>query len=312
MKNNKFLGYMKLLLGILLISGVAYYIFINRDNITQARNNTAIAPKVFSGLSHQLSEVRRIKITYPKGAIQLVRDGDNWVMEERSGFLVSRSYLENFTNAMINLRKGDFVTDDPTKFDTLNVGEPVEFGRGNIVEFFDAGDQLIMGSHIGQKGDQSYVRAMGENRVYSADKIDLDITDIAAWLDINFLNIAPQDIISTQVNGKDISLELNRSPSGDFLAKGRDNQNAGRIATAISHVAFKDVAPATRINSQPILSQIVTLKDGNKIEIKLLRQFNLYWLEVKALGNNDFANNINTKANSWAFQIDDAAAKNFF
>lgn len=315
-KTDVFLNYLKIFIGALLIASIVFYVYHNRKSVETVYGEKPLTIKVFPQLENQLGDVRRIKITHTKGAIQLIRQGNEWIMPERSGFKVSKSYLESFTNAMLNLRQGDLVTSDPAKFDSLQVGEPVEFGRGNIVEFFDAQDQLIAGSHIGQVGDAAYVRVLGENQVYNASPISIDMTDVSQWLELDFLNVSPENIVATSLTTPmGHKFDIIRNATGDFKANERTSEKSGinitRAAILISKIKFKDVAPATRISSPPKASEIVTLKNGEKIEIRLIEQYHLYWVKIKALSNSEFANEINKNADGWAFEIDKSIADDF-
>ncbi len=311
-KTDTFLNYLKIFIGALLIASIVFYVYHNRKSVETVYGEKVLSIKVFPQLENQLGDVRRIKITHTKGAIQLIRQGNEWIMPERSNFKVSKSYLESFTNAMLNLRQGDLVTSDPAKFDSLQVGEPVEFGRGNIVEFFDAQDQLIAGSHIGQVGDASYVRVLGENQVYNASPISIDLTDISQWLELDFLNISPENIMATTlITPMGHKFDIIRNAAGDFKAGDKSGINITRAAILISKIKFKDVAPEKRISSPPKASEIVTLKNGEKVEISLIEQYHLYWLKIKALSNSDYAKEINKNADGWAFEIDKSIADDF-
>lgn len=311
-KNDLFLNYLKMTIGGLLIAAVAFYIYQNRKSVESVYSESALKIKVFPQLETQIGDVRRIKITHTKGSIQLIRQGDVWIMPERSNFKISKSYLESFTNSMLNLRQGDLVTADPSKFDSLQVGEPVEFGRGNIVEFFDAQDQLIAGSHIGQVGDASYVRGLGENQVYNANQIPLNLSDISQWLELDFLNVSPEDIVAASLGNPDgRKIEIIRNEAGDFKAGEKSGINITRAAIILSKIKFLDVAPEKRISNSPKASEIVTLKNGEKIQISLIEQFHLHWVKIKALSGSEYAKEINKNADGWAFEIDKTLADDF-
>lgn len=265
-------------------------------------------PKVFSDIKSRFVDIRRIKITVPDGAFQLVKNNENWFVVERDNYPASQEFLQIFQNDISNLEKGGLITSDPALFDKMGVGEPMEFGEGTIVELFDPQDQVISSSHVGKTNNEIYVRRMGDRNIFAAQGKFTDIGILNVWLDLNVFQINSNDINSIMIsrNGAP-NLDLIANNQGEFLIDGIRNIQINNLLINVIKPKLYDVTPRERIKNSKIADVKIILKDNRIIEYSLHQQFKAYWLilspqELTYQGIKPFAKN-------WAYKIDDEIAK---
>ena len=264
--------------------------------------------KVFSDIKARFGDVRRIKITVPDGAFQIIKLDETWVLKEKNNYPASLEFMKIFANDISNLEKGGLVTNDPALFDKMGVGEPMEFGEGTIVELFDPQDQVISSSHIGKLGDEIYVRRMGDRNIFSAKGKFIEINNLQNWLDLNVINFDPQNI-------KSISIERNQAPTIDILKTQANsfeldnikNQKIDDLANLFTRIKFLDIAADKRISSAKIAKYKIQFDNDEIVEFELYQQFKNYWVKINFPENG--TQFIKPFAKEWAYMIDKDAAK---
>ncbi len=194
----------KIITGILLLCASIAMFSFNSLNPNEKSGQNFVAPPIFSSFQLGYADVHKIRITTPDGAFIIVRTQNGWNMPDKHGYIVSNSKIDEFFKQIKALRFERIEANDPALFDSYKVGEPKEFGEGSILEFFDIGDQLIIGRHIGVVGDVVYVRKLGDAQINSASgKLD-SIINKTDWLlfdifpktfiglpDFEFIDVAP-------------------------------------------------------------------------------------------------------------------------
>ncbi len=265
-------------------------------------------PKVFSDIKARFIDVRRIRITIPDGAFQLIKTGENWQLQERENYPVSMEFLKIFADDIANLEKGGLVTNDPTLFDKMGVGEPMEFGEGTIIELFDPQDQVISSSHIGKINNEIYVRRMGDRNIFSATGKFTDIGIISNWLDLNIININKEEVSNILIN-RIGAPNIDILYKGDFFIDEIHNSKISDLSTLLLKPKFIDVLPQNRIKNNAIAKINIVLKNGQIIEYEIFQQYKAYWVKFSA--NNFEAHQLISKtfAKDWAYKIEDNFAK---
>lgn len=302
-KNQKYIQIIKLFIGIALVAAVfAYFTAASGKLGIWGQKEEAI--KVFPTIKDNLSNVQRIKITIEKGAFQIVQKDGKWTIPERGDYLVSSESIDKFGKALAGLEKLSLSTTDPSKFDSLSVGEPTEFGNGTVVQLFDKKDQIIEGEHIGKVGNSVYIRDMGAKEVYNTKGDMPDIGNLDFWLNFKLFDIKPNDIakVSYQFTGQK-EHKISRNALGKFEESGDTGEKVDNIALFLNKVKFVDVAEFEKIKTQPVFKHTTTLRNGASIELDGYDYHGLYWIQAKASGNNERTNRINAASEKYVYAI---------
>ncbi len=255
---------------------------------------------VFKDLSRRFQDVRRVKITTPEGSFQFRNTNGSWVISERANYPLNTKRLNELALQLASLSIVALKSNDPGEFDTLGVGEPLEFGFGSIIEFFDSQDQTIDASHIGQKPDGIYVRRMGESKIRLAQGTLMEFTNIKQWPDYQFFKIEPAQI-------KSIGIE-NESGKARTINAVPNNEKTKILTDFIVSPNLIDVTTSTRIDAKPALKIKYELSDNSILRAGIYAQNGNYWVKYSALGENGaptvFSDSLNSRASDWAFAID--------
>lgn len=304
-KNHSGLALLKFLIAVALLSA-SFAVFslkqagVKKDDIAYSK------PKdlVFKDLARRFPDVRRVKITTPEGSFQFRNNNGVWQIPERANYPLNTTRLTELANQLASLSVVAVKSNDPGEFDNLGVGEPLEFGFGSIIEFFDSQDQIIDASHIGQKADGIYVRKMGDSKIHLAQGDLMEFTKISQWPDYRFYAI---DV--SQIKGIYVGQKLENSISyfqenGNFA----NSPKAMQLAQILTAPKLIDVTTGTRINSKPVGKTIYALTDNSLLTVTIHAQNGNYWLKFKANGENDtqtpFSLSLNERANGWAFALE--------
>ncbi len=159
---------------------------------------------------------------------------------------------------VIDIKKDDIISDNPTDHETLGVLDPVDetstklSGRGKRVTIKDSGGNaladLIIGNKIEDREKFYYVRLPGQKRAY-ATRLDLDLsTTFSDWIEKDLL-LADKSRI-TEVTIKDYSINersgrLNRRDT-IILTKNDDTWRANKMSRSqeVSTEKMDDVLAA--------------------------------------------------------------------
>ncbi len=309
-KNSKAFVLFKSLIAIALLAA-SFAIFTLKQAGDKKDNMAYSKPKdlVFKDLARRFPDVRRVKVTTPEGSFQFRNNNGVWQIVERNNYPLNTTKLTEFANQLASLSVMAVKSNDPGEFDELGVGEPLEFGFGSIIEFFDSQDQTIDASHIGQKRGEIYVRRMGENKIRLADGKLMDFTKINDWPDFRLYAISRQQI-------KGIGFGPNSAQTDKYVPDSEgvfQNPQAQLFVNLLLVPDLHDVSTNTRINSKPIKTINFLIIDGSIIKVTFYYQNGSYWVKYKATGANDieteFSKALNQKADSWAFAINKTQAE---
>ncbi|NKC11753.1 MAG: DUF4340 domain-containing protein [Gammaproteobacteria bacterium] len=166
----------------------AYSSYESRDRDTSLSAGELFFPKLVT----EVNATTRIRGQTNEGAVTIRRVDDNWVVEERGGYLSDRSKVQQLLIGLSNLRRVEKKTAKPERYAALGLEEPGTEGsnaQGITLENESAGvlASLILGdrrpSRRHPSASEFYVRVPGDPQAWMAEGSLPNVVDIVGWLD---------------------------------------------------------------------------------------------------------------------------------
>ncbi len=260
-----------------------------------------------------------------------MRQGQDWVAEERAGFPADAGKVQQTLLGLADLRYVEAKTRKAQSYPRLGVEDGGgKESRSTLITIADdkggsLGEIIIGKRRVDQLGggnDGIYLRKPSDAQSWLArGALELDGT-FASWLDRKVVDIAPEKVKQatlTQPDGSaftiarkaaDDPLELVDVPGSTKL------RNVGALegpASALANLELTDVRPAGEIaipEAETAHAEFITL-DGLTIKIALLDKDGVTWARLAASGSGDAektANDLNARLSRWVYAIAPASA----
>jgi Domain of unknown function (DUF4340) len=284
---------------------------------------------VAPGLSESIAEATQIKITSAEATYSIARvqrgDEQIWVMRERDDYPVAGARITQLKTALQNLHYQRRMTSDPSKHERLGVTDPQQGGRGVLVEVEGAGSALLFNMIFGIEtgGGGLYVRRPDQEQAWAARAGEEGLPplrDIAAWLDLRPLDLAPEriarlDIAPATGRAYVLARDVAEGPwriANPALAPGALG-SLSTAALAITQVAPDDVRTAPAIQG-PVRARVRAMTfDGIAIEGEIIESQDKLWLKLVARAatpdQEPIALALNNRVAAWAYGLSDFGAE---
>jgi hypothetical protein len=230
---------------------------------------------VFPGLKEQLSELTGIKVTNPNGSsVTMVKQQDNWVLEEKSGYKVDFSKLSRFLVNFSELRVVEEKTSISTNHSRLGVAEN-DPGAGTRVIVSPGEYSLLVGREAPSKG--SFVRYADDTQVYLTNKPVAASTDWIEWIDPVVINIEPASVreVTIESSAAQLLFANRNEASGEFelreIPAGRELKYAtvaDSLARLLVNVRMLNVEPYDPVIFDDPSNTRLVLLSGETIIVK--------------------------------------------
>ncbi len=280
---------------------------------------------VLKGFAESRSEAQEIRFTMADDSYTLSRTANGWVMLESGGYPIRTDRLAELAGGLETLTFDQKRTNDPYKLDRIGLGDPSQGGTGVLIEVFGPDRELTASLIAGRKADTIYVRAPGNPQSFRA-KGDLPpFYNRRAWLDLKIIQIDQSAIRSLRITdplGR--SLYLSRRPGSDARSfrPAPPNQNdtlisrlgASTTALAITRLSALDVKPESELTTPSIARHISETFDGLEVDLNAYREPDGLWVTLRAVEAGEGARRaeeINRKAEGWAFRLSDYDFQDF-
>jgi Domain of unknown function (DUF4340) len=285
------------------------------------------AGPVVPGLAETIGQGQRILIVSAEASyrIERVQRGAEqvWVMRDRDDYPVSRARLDQLTAGLRDLRFERRMTSDPSKHERLGVTDPREGGRGVLVQIEDGRQallvNLILGIEAAGPSGGLYVRRPEQDQAWVARGSLPPLRDIAAWLDLQPLAIAPERLQRVEISPPTSRAYVLARDSADApwriaapaLAPGSQGALAA-AAEAITHLTPVDVRTAPAIQG-PVRARVrVATFDGIALEGELIEAETRMWLKLVARAvtpaQEPAALELNNRVAAWAYELNSFGA----
>jgi hypothetical protein len=230
---------------------------------------------VFPGLKEQLSELTGIKVTNPNGSsVTMVKQQDNWVLEEKSGYKVDFSKLSRFLVNFSELRVVEEKTSISTNHSRLGVAEN-DPGAGTRVIVSPGEYSLLVGNQAPSQG--SFVRYADDTQVYLTNKPVAASTDWIEWIDPVVINIEPASVreVTIESSAAQLLFANRNEASGEFelreIPAGRELKYAtvaDSLARLLVNVRMLNVEPYDPVIFDDPSNTRLVLLSGETIIVK--------------------------------------------
>ncbi len=230
---------------------------------------------VFPVLKEQLSELTGIKVTNPNGSsVTMVKQQDNWVLEEKSGYKVDFSKLSRFLVNFSELRVVEEKTSISTNHSRLGVAEN-DPGAGTRVIVSPGEYSLLVGREAPSKG--SFVRYADDTQVYLTNKPVAASTDWIEWIDPVVINIEPASVreVTIESSAAQLLFANRNEASGEFelreIPAGRELKYAtvaDSLARLLVNVRMLNVEPYDPVIFDDPSNTRLVLLSGETIIVK--------------------------------------------
>jgi Domain of unknown function (DUF4340) len=293
---------LKLLIGLAVVALVAV-----GGAVAVSVSQKATAPQAQSGqrlypeIAARADDIQSIVIARKDGAFRIVRDGDRWLVPDKSKYPASSDAVRRLLVGLGELRALEAKTTMASVYPELEV-ENVDSPNAKSVQvsLLDAGGGTVLGVVIGKtrygrggaSGDGVYVRKASEAQAWLAQgRVSVD-RDIAAWLDRKIADV-PRERVRTVIvkaPGQTLTVLRAKAEEKDFAIKDIPADRKAKAAYDINAVGgvfesleLDDVRPAADVafSANSPVTEAVTF-DGLRITASFVDQDGATWARFAA------------------------------
>lgn len=324
---------MKGLIGLLVVTvvAVALAIFVERGSPAPAADPLA-GTLVLPQIGPRLGDIGRLALVRGDAKITLQRQGDNWVVEEKSGYPAAATKVRQALLGLAELRYVEPKTRRPDRYVRLEVEDAGKKGskstlvtvsdkKGSLLGEVIAGKRRI--DQLGGGTDGIYVRKPGDAQSWLA-RGTLDLSgDLPQWLDQKLVDLPEakiKQVVLTAADGATLTLKRDK-PTDKLtlvdLPEGKKLKSADALdepANALAGLELADVQPAKAFafpTSGVAHAQYIDF-DGLTLTFDILQKGDTAWLRIVASGQGAAAANaaaLNAKLSPWVYSVAPYAAK---
>ena len=293
---------LKLLIGLAVVAlaavGGAVAVSV-RQNATAPQAQSG--QRLFPELATRADDIQSIVIARKDGSFRIVRDGDRWVVPDKSKYPASTDAVRRLLVGLSELRALEAKTTNAATYPDLeveNVDSPN--AKSAQVSLLDAGGGTVLSVIVGKSrfgrggafGDGVYVRKAGDTQAWlTQGRVTVD-REITAWLDRKIADV-PRERVSTvtvKAPGQALTVLRAKADDKDFTLKDVPADRKAKAAYDINAVggAFEsleldDVRPAAELkfNASSPATEAVTF-DGLRITASFAEQDGATWARFAA------------------------------
>ncbi len=299
-------------------------------------DNAGIDPEankpVLPEIAKRLGEVQRVTLVHGDAKTTLLRQGENWVVEEKGDYPADGPKLHQTLLGLAELRYVEEKTRKPELYPRLEVEDAGKAGakstlitvsdaKGSLLGEIIAGKRRI--DELGGGTDGIYVRKPGNAQSWLASGT-LDLPDDAAqWLDRSIVDV-PNDevkeVVLTQPDGSSLDIARDK-PEAKLALKGAPKDTKLKSddvlvepTTALASLTLSDVRPAAKmpLPETGVAHAVFTSFDGLTVKVALFDQDGKSWATFDVSGSGAAekeAATLNAKLSPWVYAIPDYKAK---
>lgn len=300
-------------------------IFLRPTAEQAATSNEPLLPN----LAQQLNNVERVELRSAGDtlAIALVKNDEQWGLEQRNGYPIVIDSLRTMLRALAQLKTDEAMTSNPEYYSRLGLTDIANANSAaKAIRIYNANGEKIAGLLLGNSmyrggNEYSYLRVEGQAQSWLVQGgLDL-LLKPERWLNRDLLNISRDDIQQVHIyhpdgeellvkreNEDDKHLSVQNLPEGAELLYPSVGNGP---AEALQSLVFDDVQTTADFDWQAdnIVTTRLARKDGLVIVSKAERRETQYFIELSAEYNGDDAtlaaeaNELNQKFNGWVYRI---------
>ena len=204
-------------------------------------------------------------------AVQLVKQGDTWVVPDTDGFPADKTKVEPFLEKVLGITTNPLVTRTSAGHKRLQVAED-DFARRVDLTLADGSTRTLFLGAASTGG--GYVRLNGQDDVYVARGLyNYDVgVNIGLWIDATYFKVDQNQITRVTIENANGTLEFEKDASGNWTMKGLaagETFNADHFTTILTRLSsISMVRPLGKVGKpeygldQP--TAVVTIAAGDK------------------------------------------------
>ncbi len=293
---------------------------ISGVNFGNSKQHDKIGEVVLPKFEADVTAAEEIKVTTQDGEYHLKREGQEWYLEERGRYPIRIESIADLSEALASMTFSRQMTVDPKKFDRLGLGDPFKDGTGALMQVSDIDGNLLVDMVVGFKNGSAYIRKPQEDQTWAvAASVFPPLQNPARWLDLDVLQIGPEDIAKAEIefpDGTGYALRVRFDAPGRFELD-KPFEEALLIsdfapnppALALSRFSPLDAVPREMMEGELVAVHRTITHLGLVIEAELFKGNNKYWvvfsesLQVERDETIAQLDEIESKVAGWAFEI---------
>lgn len=288
-----------------------------KDAAPPAADAAALA---FPGLAQRLQAAARIEAKRHDGTLELVRQGETWVLPAKGNYPVRQEKVRELLVGLTELRLTERRTSDPALLDRLGLDDPTQEGStATLLRVLNAEGGVIADLVIGRRRvrtqgnvpESAFIRRPNESQAWLAEgRIPVD-ADPQLWLDRDIANLPRERVrrvtisregepplVLTRADGPDGKLEVT-TPAD---APPTEEASLDEVGRAFEFLTFLDVRPGADIPGESLGQSRFELTDGLAIAVQVRQDGDAIWASLAAEGDDEAAR-FNARWRGWAYQV---------
>jgi hypothetical protein len=321
------------LLGLVLATAVVLIVAIvvaagSRAPSADPQSGAAVLPQ----LAKRADDVARLTLVHGESTTTLRRQGDQWLVDEKSGYPADPTKVHQALLGLAELRYVEAKTRKPDLYARLEVEDAGQKGaKSTLVTASDEkgallGEVIAGKRRVDQLGggvDGIYLRKPGEAQSWLA-RGTLDLAgDAQGWLDRKVIDLPQEKVkeaVLIQPDGSKLDIARGQ-PEAPLALKGapaaaklKSDGAVSEAGNALADVEFADVRPAADMTfpKEGVAHAEYTSFDGLTIKLALVEQDGKAWARIEASGTGDGekpAAELNAKLSPWVYALPEYKAK---
>jgi len=239
---------------LLILSFITVVILVAASISSQNRAPQTVVTQspLFPELKNQINSATQLSVETAEGAINITKQGDNWVITESGNYPARFDKVKQTVLALADLKQVSQKTSTPSLFSELDVDDiHAEKSKSKLLTLKDASGNALASLIVGRDaGSGAYVRKPQTNETWLTNgKLDIS-SDVLAWVEQNLLDIADDRIFDTRLehpDGKVVSITRAKGEK-DFTVldvpkdkKAKSGYFVNQIGTILSKLTIENV-----------------------------------------------------------------------
>jgi hypothetical protein len=274
----------------------------------------------FPGLAQRLQNAAAIEVRRHDGVLRIVRQGETWVLPEKSNYPVRPQRVRELLAGLTELRLAEPRTANEELLDRLGLEDPARPGAtSSLLRILDGQDNAIAELIVGRRRvrtqgnvpESAYVRRPNETQAWLAEgRIPVD-ADPQLWIDRDLANL-PHDRVRRVVVRRAGEPELVLARAGDPDARlemtspeghpALDETSLDEVARGFEFLTFLEVKPEAEIPGEPLGEARFEFTDNLAVTVRPHKAGELIWIRLSAEGDDEAAR-FNARWRGWAYQV---------
>ena len=266
---------------------------------------------VFPALLEQVNSVARVRVTGNEGVFTLVRDGDEWVVQEKERYAADPDRVHRLLLGAAGMTRVEPKTGNPELYPKLWLEDPSGEDAKSVQFVLEdaSGAELaswVLGDRRPSKSDASrtelYIRVAGDPMAWLAEGSVPGGPTIIDWLDRHVARIDRERLRTVEVvhaDGTVVAVDRSAPTDSDFVLRdvptGREADSQYRIndiGRFLEDLRFEDVAPSSSPDFAGSVDKRVkvTTFDGLRVHLETVMREGEAWAKLRAEVDETLAN----------------------